>query len=310
MTDLIKKRISPYYYNNYAELNIGRYSIRVSYAEVIDESCATFEHRHDMDFEIAYCMNGVLKMLVDGENFILNENDFLIIKPGSYHDFIYEPNEKSTAFLFVFEQPYYDESIADADLENSNFITNALQYIKCKPYVFNEDKMDCSRFIEAFMREFETKLPGYEQMVYNCFTEFMIGIFRNFIFPVAQSNRESKSDSDFSCNLNIALECTRYIHDHYHENIKLQDAAEYFHISERHISRTFENYFGKTFKKTLNMIRISYAKNYLANSDYSIDEISESVGFASSNVLYRLFKNSEGITPLEYRIKCRQQKNE
>ncbi len=307
---MVKKRISPYYYNNYTQLSIGGYSIRANYAEVIDESCVAFEHRHDTDFEIAYCMNGILKMRVDGKCVTLNENDFLIIKPGSYHDFIYEPNEKSMAFLFVFEKPCFDENLQDSNLANSNFITNAMQYIECKPYVYNKDKMCCDKFIKAFMDELEIKLPGYEQMVYNSFTEFMIGIFRNFIFPTASKESSTQVNSDFSCNLNIALECTRYIHDHYHENIKLQDVANYFHVSERHISRTFEGYFGKTIKKTLNTIRISYAKNYLANTDYSIDEISDNIGFTSANVLYRLFKSSEGITPLEYRIRCRQKKNE
>lgn len=271
--------------------------MRVNYAEVVDESCAVFLHRHEVDYEILYCMSGIHKMIVNGKLFVLKEKEFLVVKPKSYHDFVYEPIVKKKVFIFAFNKLH-------CDIENKKgFITNALNYIDKKSYVFEKDKVGCTSAIHMFMRELEQKLPGYQQMLYNSFSEFMTGLFRNFIFTA--SDETIRSETNYNCDLNIALECTRYMHDHYHENIKIQDVADYFHVSERHINRVFEGYFGISFKKTLNELRINYAKNYLMNTNYSIEEISECVGLGSANVLYRLFKNSEGITPMEYRMQCR-----
>lgn len=70
----------------------------------------------------------------------------------------------------------------------------------------------------------------------------------------------------------------------------------------------FEGFFGQSFKKTLNIYRLNYAKNYLYDTDYSIEKVSQLVGLASPKVLYQLFKDVEGMTVAEFCATCPKRK--
>ncbi|WP_416888003.1 helix-turn-helix domain-containing protein [Muricoprocola aceti] len=51
----------------------------------------------------------------------------------------------------------------------------------------------------------------------------------------------------------------------------------------------------------ISMVRINKAKSYLANTDYSIEIISQKVGYSSISSFSRFFKNNVGMSPLKYR---------
>ena len=61
--------------------------------------------------------------------------------------------------------------------------------------------------------------------------------------------------------------------------------------------------YGTTPIKYINNLRMKKAKELLANSDMSISEISELVGFQSIHYFSRNFKEREGCAPLAYRRK-------
>ena len=91
------------------------------------------------------------------------------------------------------------------------------------------------------------------------------------------------------------------MHANYHKNISVQDIADTFYISPRHVNRMFEDYFGQSFKRTLNIYRLNYAKNYLLDTDYSTEKIAALVGLSSPKMLYQLFREIEGMTLGEFR---------
>ena len=83
--------------------------------------------------------------------------------------------------------------------------------------------------------------------------------------------------------------------------VSVQDIADTFYISPRHVIRVFEDYFGQSFKRTLNIYRLNYAKNYLLDTDYSTEKIAALVGLSSPKMLYQLFREIEGMTLGEFR---------
>jgi AraC-like DNA-binding protein len=77
--------------------------------------------------------------------------------------------------------------------------------------------------------------------------------------------------------------------------------ADAMYVTPRHVSRIFNEYFGTSFGKTLSIYRLSYAKNYLCDTDYPVEKIATLVGFASPQSLYKLFKEREKMTIKKYR---------
>ena len=58
---------------------------------------------------------------------------------------------------------------------------------------------------------------------------------------------------------------------------------------------------GQTFSQIVKNIRKELAKAYLAEKDFSIDDITTRLGFSDPSVFHRAFKSWTGLTPGQYR---------
>lgn len=301
---MYRKKLSPYYYPNIVEIQIGDYLSDINYSEIVDESCVEFSMVHD-DYEVYYCLEGSMHLMINEQYVNLEANHFAVIKPGTNHYTVYEPSQKKKYFIFIFETPVLNSARKKtAECSGTNqLIKEGINYLDLENKVIFRDEYNCKNVIEKLAREMEAKKPGYEQMITSLYSEFLVNIFRNF--NVSKEEKTQGKDIKNVEQINLALELTQYMHEHYNQDIKVKDAAEYFHISERHLSRIFEKYFGKSFKHTLNVYRVNYAKNYLVDTNYSLEKIAELVGISSTKMFHRLFKEMENMTPTEYREKHR-----
>ena len=92
-----------------------------------------------------------------------------------------------------------------------------------------------------------------------------------------------------------------YINANIYENLSIDIICEAVHISKYHFCRKFKAVTGNTVMDYVVKTRIIHAKDMLLNSNYSISEISENCGFSSISYFCRIFKQSEGMSPLKYR---------
>ncbi|MBQ9997873.1 MAG: helix-turn-helix transcriptional regulator, partial [Clostridia bacterium] len=63
----------------------------------------------------------------------------------------------------------------------------------------------------------------------------------------------------------------------------------------------FKKHTGKTPVKYLTELRVKKAKEYLLNTDLTIGEISEIVGFDNVYYFSNVFKNETAMSPLKFR---------
>ena len=67
--------------------------------------------------------------------------------------------------------------------------------------------------------------------------------------------------------------------------------------------------FGTSFARTVNIIRMHNSKQHLCNTEKSIEWIANRVRLPSAKALTKLFKDQEGISPVEYRLMYRKRKD-
>ena len=96
-------------------------------------------------------------------------------------------------------------------------------------------------------------------------------------------------------------EAISYIENHYMEPITLNEIAAYCHTNPAYLSTKFKNELGVNLIKYLTEVRIEMAKLLLVTSDYSLNEISDMVGFGDSKHFSKQFRKTTGITPSEFR---------
>jgi AraC-like DNA-binding protein len=94
-----------------------------------------------------------------------------------------------------------------------------------------------------------------------------------------------------------------YIDNHYASPVTLTLLSETFHINPSYLCKLFRDRMDKSFVYYLNEVRIHHAKQLLAGSRLSVDEVAEKTGFSNANYFVRVFKKTTGMTIGEYRKK-------
>jgi len=92
-----------------------------------------------------------------------------------------------------------------------------------------------------------------------------------------------------------------YIQEHYTEDISLDTVAEKIRISPFYLSRLMRQETGVTFVEYLTRVRIKEAIKLAINTNLSIKEIAERIGYLNVTYFCKVFKKRTGKTIGEYR---------
>ena len=91
-----------------------------------------------------------------------------------------------------------------------------------------------------------------------------------------------------------------YINEHLYENIKIQDIADNFFLSEDYAAKIFKQYTNSPIGNYITIQRITKAKQLLREGN-SVSETQALTGYSSYEHFFRTFKKTTGMTPKEYR---------
>lgn len=92
-----------------------------------------------------------------------------------------------------------------------------------------------------------------------------------------------------------------FIHENYADEISRRDIAQHIGISEDHLTFCFRQELGTTPIEYLHRYRINQAKRLLIESQETITEIAQKVGFSDSGYFSRIFRRGTGMTPETFR---------
>lgn len=132
-------------------------------------------------------------------------------------------------------------------------------------------------------------------MRYNVDILLLNTLFRELLIAIST---EMETRQTISLHLKRML---KYIEQNYTEDITSSTLAEMFGISQTHVSRLFRKELQTTSSDYVNRVRISAACELLPNTQLSIGEIAEQVGYDNQYYFNRMFKKYNYITPGEYR---------
>ncbi|MDO4616131.1 MAG: AraC family transcriptional regulator [Lachnospiraceae bacterium] len=93
----------------------------------------------------------------------------------------------------------------------------------------------------------------------------------------------------------------QWIEQHYSEPVTVEEAAEIAELSRYHFSRRFQHEVGSTPYAYLLELRLSYAKQQLAETENSVEEIAFDCSFCSASNFIRAFRKNTGMTPHQFR---------
>lgn len=103
-------------------------------------------------------------------------------------------------------------------------------------------------------------------------------------------------------NANILAEqLKKYIEENLDTELNINAICNRFYISRTKLYQLSKQFFGIGISDYIRNERIKAAKKLLRKKDLSISEVASKVGISDYNYFIRIFKASEGITPLKYK---------
>lgn len=99
----------------------------------------------------------------------------------------------------------------------------------------------------------------------------------------------------------VVLEIMRYVRKNFRQELSLEMLGDTFQMNGIYLGQVFKKETGITFLKYLTNYRIDEAKKLLAEGNKNISEISEAVGYKTSQYFSQIFTKTVGIKPQEYK---------
>ncbi|MNI92068.1 HTH-type transcriptional regulator YesS [compost metagenome] len=82
--------------------------------------------------------------------------------------------------------------------------------------------------------------------------------------------------------------------------VTLEELSSVLHLNPSYLSRLFKKETGENFVEYITKIKVEHAKELLDQTQLSVDEIAEKIGY-EKNYFYKVFKKLTNMTPNHYR---------
>jgi len=228
-----------------------------------------------------------LHYVVEGEATFYLNHQIHEVGPGDF--VIVNSNELHTAYCK--KAPYRADVVIFA-------MTDISQELAKKNCFFQSVVRSDETVRDLIQRIVEEKHCGefaYKQVCRGLILELLAYMCRNFVVQMLPERdiRRRKKDLD---RLNAVL---GYIEKHISEPITNAQLAEVACLREDRFCHVFRSGVGRPPLQYINDMRLKKALGLLENSEHTVTEIAESIGFRDYNHFGRLFRKRYGCTPYD-----------
>lgn len=131
--------------------------------------------------------------------------------------------------------------------------------------------------------------------------EYLNAIVIQILYHMNQENHEiilhsHKKSEDIKGSI-------QYIECNLDKDLSLEVLSKQLHLSPTYYHQLFTKIVGVTPKKFVIRSRINAAKDLLIHTDYTVNQITDAIGFTNATYFSHAFKREVQLTPLKYREK-------
>mgnify|MGYP004645383565 CR=1 FL=1 len=255
------------------EMNFFEYDFRVTdvvLACKVPAGCGDLIHNNRPSHGLAINLGGEKKYIFDGKkSFTVKKNDIIFLPKNS---------------------DYTVENLSPGDCLAINFLIS--KEIPAEPFVMHiKNHVKTVSLLISAEKDFREKKNGY-----------MISCMAKLYSIISEMIHEYNLDYCFSSKRRMILPATDYIHNFYFEKeINIPYLSKICGINETYFRRIFKNCYGISPVKYINNLKLERAKEFLLQTEYSLNDVANLSGFNNLYWFCRFFKKEAGLTPTEYR---------
>ena len=248
-------------------------------------------HWHNAS-ELLYVKKDNFPITVNNKEHLLQERDIVLIPGGRLHGF----NSTSTTGIRIFIN--FDLSMLDS-VVGINRMSSVFQdtlFIRAKedPQFHRIAEREILRICEDNQKQGATR----QLAILARLLDFLSVLYRGFSDKMIQAAEQSENSIK---GFEVITEAFSFIEQNYMEEIQLEDIARAVGFSECYFSRIFKKITGKNFRQYLTEVRLNKAEGLLMDPNITVASVAYAAGFNSLATFERVFRQSNGCTPTEYR---------
>lgn len=237
--------------------------------------------------ELLFITEGEGSLRLSGQEISLAAGDALILNSGGEH----------TAFDFK-DAPlaYIAAGVDGLEALSGDSAAEEWTVVHCQ-----SDREAVLFCLQGLLREMEGGLPGYDTVCRDLLDVLLLYLMRCSQFEISfvPSSRKSSREAAIT---------RRYIDSHFRENLTLDILAEAVHVSKYYLVHSFSREYGTSPINYLISRRIQESMHLLTETGMSLAEIAGNLGFSSPSYFSQSFRKVQGVSPLQYRIRNREEK--
>ncbi|GAA0077499.1 helix-turn-helix domain-containing protein [Clostridium sp. CTA-5] len=248
-------------------------------------------HWHN-SIEIIYVLKGHLNITIDTDNFQLTENELEIINVEETHS-IYSNDENNKVLIFQIDSTFFEKYYKD--IKNMFFYTNSSDDSAQE----GEEYEELRKLLSRILCEFIQKQEDFNKEIESNLINLLYHLLNHFHYLIYEKE-DLKENSE---QLERYHRISKYIYNNYNNNITLQEIAKKEFLSPHYLSHEIKSATGYTFTNLINLTRVEESLKLLLDTDMSISEISDEIGFSHIRYYNKNFKFYYNCTPFQYRKK-------
>lgn len=233
-------------------------------------------HEH---LELHYVVEGEATFYLNQRSYEVGPGDFVIINSNELHS-AYCRKAPYHAYVAIFAM-----TDVSPELAKKNCLFQSL--------VRGDETV--RRLMQQINGEKQRGEFAYKQVCRGLILELLAYMCRNFVVQMIPERDIKRRRKDLD-RLNTVL---NYIEKHISEPITNSRLAEVACLSEDRFCHVFRNGVGKPPLQYINDMRLKKALGLLENSEHTVTEVAESIGFRDYNHFGRLFRKRYGCTPYD-----------
>ena len=242
-----------------------------------------YEPHFHKSFELIFLQKGEMDATVDQKKYHLLAGEGLLIPSFVNHSL--DVREGNDCVVIVFS-PRYVESAASLFRNNEP-----------ADYLVRPDESTAQFFLQSLASDpKESAIEGayaLRKPSLLCIKASLYAVFDAFL----SQNTMLKKTRDSV----LAEQLIEYLESNYQSDFTLTDLAQHLGYSYDYLSRVFNQTFHMNFKTIVNQYRCEHAMHLLCTTPSTLADIATGSGFQSIRSFNRVFLETVGITPSDFR---------
>lgn len=271
--------------------------IDLMFLDVKQETIQFYAKSHTKTFAINHCEEGRIECkFTSGEYLYMGPGDMSIgwhIHADYQHE-NYFPTKLFKGIVLLVDvekaQPVLDALVTEARIDLTQL---ANRFCEHSDFGMMMEETESVRQIFSSLYKVPDQIKGHY------FKLKVIEIF--LLLSVISTTNHEKRSSYRKQQVDIVKAVNEHISTQFMKRITIDSLSDQFDIPTSTLKRCFKGVYGTTIHHYLKECRINAAKHLLQESDQSILEIANAVGYENGSKFTSAFKEATGVTPSAYR---------